>query len=237
MKEHPTLRYHKICVAFFGDNGEVVEEKEVIVNNTEETTLEYNATLKPQAVLLNYKDWSYIKINLDPVSKAYFLKHFTSLDVLSKALIVRSLYDNARDAVLPLDVASADFLDLLEREEDSEMIKFITTYFSGIVSSYLSPEQKALYRQKLFDLSVQKLLATDDFDTVSEVRKSLIGNARTPESIQVLADYLDGKHALKKHKLSLSEKWQIVFKILASDDATFSQMQKYQYYGRMMIED
>lgn len=76
-------------------------------------------------MILNYKDWSFVKIHLDAVSKAYFVKNFTNFDVLTKALFLRSLYDNTRDAILPPTEYADIMLDLLERETDSEVVKYI----------------------------------------------------------------------------------------------------------------
>lgn len=90
------------------------------------------------------------------------------------------------------------------------------------MGSYMSPENKKAFQERLFNLDVAKLLATEDFDTVSVVKQSLIRNASTPAAVKVLVSYLDQQHDLKKHALSLSEKWAIVYKVVASSDADFS---------------
>ena len=65
--EHPTLRPHKIKVAFFFENCEF-DVMEVLVRPQPETVIEYNGSKQYKAVLLNYEDHGYLKNRIDNVS-------------------------------------------------------------------------------------------------------------------------------------------------------------------------
>ena len=104
------LRYHKIKVAFFGDEGKLLEEKEVVLQNREVTEITYNASLGVKAVVPNYGDLTFIKVDLDSVSAGWLRTNLFAIeDDLTRALIWRCFYDGVRDGVL---IKCTDFLDL-----------------------------------------------------------------------------------------------------------------------------
>jgi len=214
--DYPTLRYHKICVGFFGEDGQVLEEKEIILNNSEITTVEYNADLHPKGVFLNLKDWTFIKIVFDEHSKKHFLKRFDKLDILSKCLYIRSLFDETRDAIM----AASEFVEIVsnifKQEDNSEIINFSYSLLNSVISSYMPAAEYSANISKLFNLTVGKLLSTDDFDTIGTLKAAFFAFLYSEDDIEVAKQYLEGTHALVKHPLSISDKWSIVYKIVAS---------------------
>lgn len=108
MDVHPTLRFHRINVAFFKEDGSVGDEKEIILEDSPITTIDIDVK-EYAAVLPNFRDYSFIKVVLDDVSGTYFKTNFTKLqDPLTKGLVLRALYDGVRDATFK----ATDFLSL-----------------------------------------------------------------------------------------------------------------------------
>lgn len=65
MEQHPTLRYHKMCIGFVNAEGKILFHKEVIVKNQAETSIEFETPTSEaiSAVVPNYKDWTFAKIS------------------------------------------------------------------------------------------------------------------------------------------------------------------------------
>lgn len=100
LEEHPTLRFHRIDVAFFDAEGNVVVTKEVILNDTAVTEIEVEGLGDNiVAVLPNYNDYSFIKVIFDEASSTWFGANLSKLsEPLSTGLVLRSFYDAVRDA-------------------------------------------------------------------------------------------------------------------------------------------
>lgn len=80
-------------MAFFQDDL-AIEVHSIILDEKEETGIEYDGSRSFKAVLLNYADEAYIKIQLDPISFDFFKeKLFLIKDDLTRNLIWKSLND------------------------------------------------------------------------------------------------------------------------------------------------
>ena len=53
-EKYPTLRHHKMQFACYGENGEILEEKSILVKAERSTKTSYNGSKKVKAILLNY---------------------------------------------------------------------------------------------------------------------------------------------------------------------------------------
>lgn len=92
---HPTLRTHKMKVAFFDKDANISLVKDFVLLDQESTTLLYDASnSKYSAVLLNYQDETFIKISLDPHSMNFFKENLSKITCdLSKTLIWQAFYN------------------------------------------------------------------------------------------------------------------------------------------------
>lgn len=59
--------------AFFKENGSIVEQ-DILLLNQEVNTVEYDGTQDFKAVMLNYRDESFVKLLLDEISIEFFKK-------------------------------------------------------------------------------------------------------------------------------------------------------------------
>lgn len=69
--EHPTLRTHRIKVAFIEVDHQI-HVLDYVVRPQAATPAVYPAHIKPVAVILNYEDLTFAKTEVDPTSQKYF---------------------------------------------------------------------------------------------------------------------------------------------------------------------
>lgn len=64
MAEHPTLRRHKMKIAFFDSEGTITTQ-DIVLLAQKETIVKYDGSKGYQAVMMNYEDEAFIKVLLD----------------------------------------------------------------------------------------------------------------------------------------------------------------------------
>lgn len=215
LPEHPTLRFHRIDVAFFDANGKVVINKEVILNEAEVTEITVEGLGDNiVAALPNYNDYSFIKVVLDQKSQNWFQHNLVKVsEPLSVGLVLRSLYDGVRDARFKashfINVASA----LIAQINDNQLIDLCYTYISGAIGiipgSKYSEVAHTLYRA-----TRAKVVGSDEPQFKLSMIEKLVGYGFHEEDVEDLKTWLEGTNEeLGKNELSLNQKWSIVFKI------------------------
>jgi aminopeptidase N len=71
-------------IAFFTATGEVVEQ-EILVKNQAQTKITYDGSRGYKAVLLNYGDYSFVKVLLDDASADFFRQNLHNIkDTLTR---------------------------------------------------------------------------------------------------------------------------------------------------------
>lgn len=108
---HPTLRFHKMKLAFYKEDATVGEVVECMIQDREETLVEFEND-NFVACLPNYEDWSFVRIKLDERSTAFFLKNVQKIDPLSQLLVLRSFFEMVKDA----EMKGTDFVDVLVQQ-------------------------------------------------------------------------------------------------------------------------
>lgn len=61
-----------IKIAYFLDDGSYYIHDQVLIKNTSETRITYNASLGVRAILLNVDHEDFVKVNIDSTSYNYF---------------------------------------------------------------------------------------------------------------------------------------------------------------------
>jgi aminopeptidase N len=218
----PTLRHHKMRIAFFDENAKIYDAKDIMLNNVAETTITYDGSKQPKAVLLNYQDETFVKVLIDESSIA-FLKEKIHLisDELTRAMIWRSLFDMVRDGKL----SGAQFVEIavkgVPNEPEDSTLNNILTFSAG--SFEFSPKilNENVLRPKLFDVVVKTLLNTDPShkNRVVLLREYVIifashGEKREVDNLARLLGWLNGTDAeLKGQELDFQNQWSIVQKL------------------------
>lgn len=142
LPEFGKLRYHKMNVGFFNEAGDLVEKKEVMLLNREETVITYTTDEKIAGVIPNIDDLTFIKIILDETTLQWVQRELINIkDPLTRQLSWRSMFEMVRDANF---LKSTDFVKLafehLPNEEESTVAGMVKGYLNGIISAYV-PEK------------------------------------------------------------------------------------------------
>jgi len=94
-KDHTTLRYHAIKIAFFNKELEVVSIKEITIPNEEEYILDVSDVPEYEAVFLNFEDQDFVQTRLDDKSFNFFQENISKFeDDLTRALLLRAFFDS-----------------------------------------------------------------------------------------------------------------------------------------------
>lgn len=218
----PTLRHHKMKIAFFDENAKAYDVKDIMLNNTSETTITYDGSKKPRAVILNYQDEAFIKVRLDEHSVAFFKSKLDSVpDELTRAMIWRSLFDMVRDGRL----SAAKFVEIAVEAIPKETSESTLSNILGfsLASFDLSPHviNDNILKPKLFEVVLKTLKSTDKSkaNRVVLLRENLLsfaslGEKRNVDNIARLQKWLEGTdEELKDLELDLANKWAIVQKL------------------------
>lgn len=109
-------------VAFFKENCEIVTY-DIILEEKEDTILNYDGSENFKAVLLNYGDEAFIKVLLDENSLKFFENNINLIkDDLSRTLIWRAFYDLVRDGKLSSEEYIDIFTRLIEKEPSDDLL-------------------------------------------------------------------------------------------------------------------
>lgn len=125
--------------------------------------------------------------------------------------------------------------ELMKKDTDSESLTYTTEILAIVVSRFTTPEEYPALTSKLFKIAVERLLTTDDFDTISSLKVALFAFLFTEEDIEIAKQYYEETHELKKHSLSINEKWNIVSLIAVS--SKYSQDEKDSIISKLRDED
>jgi len=214
LPQHPTLRVHKMKIAFYGDGAELLEARDFVVPASESVTLTFEGPKRLRGILLNHDDEAFIKIRIDPQSTEFLKNNLKNIKgELSRTLIWRAFWDMLRDGM----ISSLDFIDIvsgtIEEEESEIIISDILSYASAAVLRFTPIKLRSLLAYKVFDLVYHLLLKTDPNDTnkVVSLRSYLISFARNPNHVDLVIEWFKGNvPALAKYPLGLDDKWSVV---------------------------
>jgi aminopeptidase N len=219
LEEHQTLRYHKMRVGFYAEDGSLLEAKDVILQNKTETVLEYDGSMNVAAVVPNYDDLTFIKILMDDTTCDWMKSNMAKLpEELTRSMVLRSLFEMVRDA---RGIKSHEFVELcLEsypKETSVTVADNIETFQRVVLSAYVLPEHKDALKQKAFDVAYSMLATTTDEDRRSNLADMLRTNTKSAASLEVMKNWYEGTDAmLKGLEPNLDQKYGIILDLMGS---------------------
>lgn len=220
---HPTLRYHKMGIAFVDAQGKILDEKMIIVDDSMETIIEYNGDLPTAAVLLNHGDSAFVRVIYDNNTQDWILGNILKLErILDRGLCLKYINDSLKASLIKASDYFPFILKYIKEEQKPQLIQFAITELLEIFA--LVPSEG--YPNQVFSVLIDRLSdSTQKFegDMVARLFGFLLSLARDDESIDVLKKLAEGKsdiHYLKDFKYSLSQHWNIVFLCHASSKYT-----------------
>ena len=227
LKEFPSLRTHKMKIAFFRENGEIGEIKDCFLDKKNENTVVYDGSAGYKAILINYEDHSYIKIILDQHSIEFFKSNLKNVShSLSRSMIWRSFYDMVRDGKL----SSYEYAEIFERNieyEDNETILSDIFNYASFNFSWTPKSYKKELGHKLFHKTYD-LLRNEKNDSKIQIYKNyLIKFAYDHKDIDTLYHWLKAEEPYLKYlELSIYESWDIITAVHRSPKYTVQEKQE-----------
>lgn len=216
LSNHPTLRYHKIKIAFFDDNANIAEVKDVLVNKAPETIVDFeNKNYK--AVLLNYEDWDFAKVTLDNHSFDFFLANISKIKCgLSQLLIVRSMHDMVRGALLKgtdfVSKISGNYLEQILSQP--QVLEAVFMFLDSALFSYAPLRLWEEESERLFYKVIDLLKKAQEGDQVKMLKSKLISYALNDQTIQELQHIIRNEHPdFQNFTLTKEEEWRVVIKL------------------------
>jgi aminopeptidase N len=223
LPQHPTLRYHKMGIAFVDKEGKILEEKMIIVENKSETIIEYNGDLKTAAVLLNHGDQAFVRVILDNNTQDFLLSNLLKLErIMDRGLFLKYINDSVKACILPTKSYFPFILDYIKKEQNPQLLQFVITELIEMFN--LLP--KSDYKKQVFSILVSKLSNPEEKfegDMIAMLFGSLISLADDDDSIDVLKRVVDRSsevHHIKNFGFSLNQHWNIIFLCQASSKYT-----------------
>jgi len=240
LPEHPTLRFHKLKLALFDENGKIYRVEDLVIKNEKETVYEIkNLEKQPSAILLNYLDEAYIKVRLDPTSISFFKKNLKNIEEeLTRAIIWRALWDMTRDA----QISSIDWIDAvcanISSEVQDNILTILLAYSKQAIADFTPAKLRPYLYHKMFDKVLKLLQATD----VSNKNRVLLLKSELPKFAhddshkRILYNWFDKKSPeLEKFEPGIADRWDIVR--LAFRDKTIERSLQEDLYNKAAAVD
>lgn len=219
-KAFPTLRYHKIRVAFFNDKTEIVRTEDYYINNVDETEVDLGDTTGISAILPNYEDHGFILVILDKISREFLTANINNItDDLTKAILEKSYFDMVRNQT----ISANEFLDMvisvLTPELTNEGINAIFFFVREILGYYALDSDRTAYRVKIFDKLLLMAQAETDksSDRYNVIIDFLLKYPSTDAQIDVVYTlYKSFRLGFSNINLGISNQWIAVSAIQGS---------------------
>jgi len=209
------LRTHRMAVSQYDLHPDdlVFRDSHEIDISGERTTVEALVGQKrPDLVLLNDRDLSYVKVRLDDRSLATVKEHLADIsDPLARAVVWTSAWDAWRDA----EMSSADYVDLVLRglrtEDDPTAILNQLRQAHLAVTGYSAPEQRPALRAKLV-AGLAELLkgARPGSDLQLALADAMIAAVDSPAGAELLAGWLRGEEVPPELPIDADRRWGII---------------------------
>lgn len=230
LKEHPTLRHHKLKLAFLDSNAKVALVKEVFLQDKEKTEVNFeNAGF--HAVIPNYEDWAYIKISLDDHSLKFLTENFDKIESnVTKILVIRSMLEAVLDAKFKGDQFTKTLIDKFFFDVKIKNVSLFKTVFSMLSEAIwgcLPKAEKIKCRSLVFE-KLEKILVHQDTKELRKfIVKEMITYAYSDVHIEVIRKLLDEQLEKTDRLLGFDDMWRILVKVFASKSILEAKKQEY----------
>eukprot|EP01017_Pseudomicrothorax_dubius_P017679 TRINITY_DN1985_c0_g1_i3.p1 TRINITY_DN1985_c0_g1~~TRINITY_DN1985_c0_g1_i3.p1 ORF type:complete len:643 (-),score=135.96 TRINITY_DN1985_c0_g1_i3:41-1969(-) len=237
---YPTLRQHRLFLAFFDEEGRVYQKHNVLVKAQTETAFYYDFSHKaPSAVLVNYGEQAFMKILLDEKSRDFFLGNLAKIEEQhTRAIIWVAFWNMVRDARLSgVDFVSA-VIDNISRETDTSVLSLVLTYTISTLDYFVPAEQIIQFnlREKLFNVLKTMLISERSTHVTTLLKRFFISFAKDESAYSYLEQWINGSLEELNHvELGLDTKWSILVPIFRS--LNISLPRKYELLRKQETED
>ena len=215
VEEHRILRTHRLAIGLYDltDDGLMARDSIEVDIGGERTPVEaLIGVQRPDLVLLNDRDLSYVKVRLDPGSLRTVHGHLAELrDPLARAVVWTILWDTWRDG----ELSSADYLGVvlagLSGESDVTAIINQLRQLQLAVTWYADPGERSNLRAQLV-AGLARLLRSADpgSDQQLAVADAMIAAIESPAGAELLQGWLIGEEVPEGLPIDADRRWAII---------------------------
>ncbi|MDO5501193.1 MAG: ERAP1-like C-terminal domain-containing protein, partial [Propionibacteriaceae bacterium] len=211
----PTLRMHRLGIGTYvlGDDGLTRSHYVEADIDGERTAIdELIGVPRGDVVLLNDGDLTYAKVRLDEASAAALVEHIGALrDPLARAVAFTSFWEMTRDAEFPAQEYKRLVQAGLPTETDMAAVSTLLAQASAASLAFTAPDLREDVNTR-WVAALARLLkeAEPGSDKQVLIAKALIGNARSPESIELLRGWLNDEEVPAGLAIDTGMRWAIV---------------------------
>ena len=198
LEDHTTLRRHKLDLTFYKENGQVGLVKTIDLLPQPKTEIEIeNDGFK--AILPNSNDWTFCSMILDLQSREYFIQNLNNLDELSNLLIVRSLFNDVKQAKIKADVFIKILIPMLEPNlKNPALMKEFGEFIIASIS-YIPYNLREPFKVELFNTVWALAEKVSDPKIMSELRDILMFCVSNAQNLTLLYNAFYKKNEVGKH--------------------------------------
>lgn len=189
--------------------------------------MEYDGSKEYKAILLNYEDHTFVKNNIDQVSRDFFSNNLSKIeDVLSRTLIWRSFFEMVKDA----QITSADLIQFVIKNIANEKSDSIFEKQFDLMHSAIHAYTPSKYRQELSNrvfvhiLDLIQTTAADQANRLVILKNKLTNFASNDESKKILLKWWSEEFVpLKAHPMTVGQQWSAVVKAFTIKDMSIEE--------------
>merc|ERR1711971_910472 len=191
-------------------------KKEIILQNQQETVVEYDGSSGVCAVVPNVDDLTFIKIFLDHNTLEWLQDLSTGgvnklEDPLTRLIVWRSMFEMVRDA---REIKSQDFVKLIFehlRLEKNENVSSDLMLYLRSIKTYIPEQFMDEINETGFNIFLELLLKETDPDLVKSLKTEILGWVKSKTSVETVVQWYQGTHEqLKVFEPTITEKWTMM---------------------------
>ena len=220
----PVLRSHRIRIGLYDLlDGSLTrtEQIELDVVGARTELPQLAGRRASDLLLINDDDLTFAKIRLGGRSSATAIAHIGDLDQpMPRALVWGAAWDMTRDA----EWSAGDYLQLalsgLPAESDIGVVQKVLLQVRTAVELYAAPQHRDEYHLRLASAVHSAMrAAAPASDHQLAYARALIGVARTPELLDLLAGLLDGTVMVEGLTIDTDLRWSLLGRLVAAGRA------------------
>ncbi len=215
---HPTLRPHHLEIAVGREErGKLwVESVRAQIDRAQAVIRFPRPRPVPAFVFPNHNDHAYAKVALDPASLRCVQEHLEKIeDPLLRQLLWQSLWNMTRDA----ELCSTDYLALVRAklpwEGDKELIQSTLARATEALARFVPDSARQAESHVFFEFSRRSLEKAPRGDLQRIWARVWIQSAATPEDVETLARFADGRLPVRGLAVDQEMRWGIAAKCMA----------------------
>lgn len=213
--EYATHRPHYVEIAVVTESEQGLKVSSFPARVKEATVELPGSVGQPPPVLVypNYRDHTFAKVMLDPVSLEFAMSRLGEIsDALFRQLLWAALWDMVRDQHL----SSLDYLRMVQSkmavETDQQILKMVTDTATAAIARYV-PDVDRIEQTSQFVAAARGAIdVAEPGDARVIWLRALLRVAETPDDLVTAADLVDGRSGVDGLPIDQEMRWEIALR-------------------------